>query len=185
MYSDWQPKNSNSPYFSQFQTWPDNELPECMLSGSWGMPVLWLSIVFKCVLSRFSRVWLFTTLWTVVCQAPLSMGFLRQEYWSGLPFAPPGDLPDVSPALAGRFFRTSSTWETLSLQVYVCVLVTQSCPTLCDPTNCSLPGSLSVEFSRQEYWSGMPFPSPGDLQWLKGTIKNNHLWREGKAVLLC
>ena len=39
------------------------------------------------------------------------------------------------------------------------VLVDQSCLILCDPVNCSLPGSLSVEFSRQEYWSGLPFPS--------------------------
>ena len=41
--------------------------------------------------------------------------------------------------------------------------VAQSCPTLCDPLDCSLPGSLSMGFSRQEYWSGLPFPSPGDL----------------------
>ena len=51
------------------------------------------------------------TLWAVVRQAPLSMGFLGQEYWSGLPFPPPGDLPDpgiksVSPALTGGFFTT-------------------------------------------------------------------------------
>ena len=39
----------------------------------------------------------------------------------------------------------------------------QSCPTLCDLMDCSLPGSLSMGFSRQEYWSGLPFPSPGDL----------------------
>ena len=52
-------------------------------------------------------------------QAPLSMEFSRQEYWSGLPCPPPGDLPDsgiepmslMSPALAGRFFTTSTTWE--------------------------------------------------------------------------
>ena len=49
--------------------------------------------------------------WTVACQAPLSVGFSRQEYWSGLPFPSPGDLPDpgiepVSPALAGGFFTT-------------------------------------------------------------------------------
>ena len=52
--------------------------------------------------------------WTVTHQAPLSMGFPRQEYWSGLPFPPPGDLPDpgraavspVSLALAGGFFTT-------------------------------------------------------------------------------
>ena len=45
-----------------------------------------------CVLSRFSRVWLIATLWTVACQAPLSMGFSREEYWSRLPCPPPGDL---------------------------------------------------------------------------------------------
>ena len=39
-----------------------------------------------CLLSRFSRVRLSATLWTMACQAPLSMGFSRQEYWSGLPF---------------------------------------------------------------------------------------------------
>ena len=39
----------------------------------------------------------------------------------------------------------------------------QSCLTLCNPVDCSPPGSLSMEFSRQEYWSGLPFPSPGDL----------------------
>ena len=54
------------------------------------------------------------TLWTVVHQAPLSMEFSRQEYWNGLPFPTPGDLPYpriepvslASPALAGRFFTT-------------------------------------------------------------------------------
>ena len=62
---------------------------------------------------------IFATLWTVACQTPVSMGFSRQEYWSGLPCPPPGDLPDLeiepaslmSPALAGRFFTTSATWE--------------------------------------------------------------------------
>ena len=47
-----------------------------------------------CMLSCFSRVWLFVTVWTVDCQAPLSMGFPKQEYWSGLPFPSPRDLPD-------------------------------------------------------------------------------------------
>ena len=59
--------------------------------------------------------------WTAACQAPLSMGFSRQEYWSGLPCPPPGYLPDpgikpaslMSPALAGEFFTTSATWEAL------------------------------------------------------------------------
>ena len=71
------------------------------------------------VLSHFSHVWLFVTLWTVAHQAPLSMGFSRQEYWSGLPCPPPGDLPDpgikpkclLSPALVSGFFTTITTWE--------------------------------------------------------------------------
>ena len=66
------------------------------------------------MLSHLSRVQLFVTPWTVAHQAPLSKGFSRQEHWSGLPFPPPGDLPDpgaepaslTSPALAGRFFTT-------------------------------------------------------------------------------
>ena len=47
-----------------------------------------------CMLSHFSHVQLFVTLWTIACQAPLSMGFSRQEYKSGLLCSPPGDLPD-------------------------------------------------------------------------------------------
>ena len=47
-----------------------------------------------CMLSRFSCVPLFATLWIVTCQAPLSTWFSRQEYWSGWPFPPPGNLPD-------------------------------------------------------------------------------------------
>ena len=66
-----------------------------------------------------SRVWLFATPWIVAHEAPLFMGFSRQEYWSGLPCPSPGDLPEPgikpeslrSPALAGRFFTTSTIWE--------------------------------------------------------------------------
>ena len=50
--------------------------------------------IYVCVLSWFSHVGLFVILWTITCQAPLSMRFSRQEYWSGLPFPSPGDLPD-------------------------------------------------------------------------------------------
>ena len=67
----------------------------------------------------FNHVRLFATLWTIAHQAPLSMGFSRQECWSGLPGPPPGDLPDsgieptslMSPALAGGFLTASATWE--------------------------------------------------------------------------
>ena len=64
--------------------------------------------VCVCVCVCESCVRLSETLWTVACQSPLTMGFPRQEYWSGLPFPSPGDLPDpgiepASPALSGRF----------------------------------------------------------------------------------
>ena len=80
-----------------------------------------------CMLGHFSHVQLCATLWTVAHKAPLSMGFSRQEYWSGLPCPPPGDLPDprtepvslASPALAGGFFTTSNTWETPIIYIHV------------------------------------------------------------------
>ena len=69
-----------------------------------------------CVLSHLSHVQLFATPWTVAHPSPLTMGFSRQQYWSGLLCPPPGDLPDpgieprslMSPALADAFFTTST-----------------------------------------------------------------------------
>ena len=66
------------------------------------------------MLSRFSHVQLFATLWTVAVQAPLSAGFSRLEYWSGLPSPSPGELPDpgieptspLFPAWTSRFLTT-------------------------------------------------------------------------------
>ena len=87
-------------------------------------PILGIRQVWKymraCILSRFNSVWLFATPWTVAHQTPLSVEFSRQEYWRGLPFLPPGDLPNpgvepvscVSLALAGGFFTPSTIWET-------------------------------------------------------------------------
>ena len=68
------------------------------------------------MLSHFSHVWLCVTLWTVACQAPVYMGFTRQEYCSGLPFPTPDDVPDpriepMSPAFGGMFFNNSATQE--------------------------------------------------------------------------
>ena len=70
-----------------------------------------------------SHVRLFATPWTVALQVPLSMGFSRQEYWSGLPFPPPGDLLNpgiepVSPALAGGFFTTKPPGKHLLSLMY-------------------------------------------------------------------
>ena len=78
------------------------------------------------MLSRFSCVQLFATPWTVACQAPLSMGVFRQEYWSGLPCPPPGDLPNpgieslspASPALQVNSLPLSH-WVSLILYIHI------------------------------------------------------------------
>ena len=80
-----------------------------------------------CMLSGFSRIRLFMTQWTVAHQAPLSMEFSRQQYWSGWLLPPSGDLPDpgikpmapMSLALACGFFTTSATWEALLMSIYL------------------------------------------------------------------
>ena len=99
-----------------------------------------------CMLCHFSHVQLFVMLWTIAHQVPLSMGILRQEYWSGLPFSSPKDLPDpgieptslMSPALAmGSLPLVPPGKPALP----PCAVLSRSVlSTLCDPMNCSLPG---------------------------------------------
>ena len=89
------------------------------------------------MLSHFSRVWLFVTPLIVASQAPLSTGFSRQRSWNGLPFSPPGDLPDpgikptslMSPALAGGLFTTHTTGEALRTSLNITSLVMKFLPT--------------------------------------------------------
>ena len=83
------------------------------------------------LLSRFSRVRLCVTPWTAAYQAPPSLGFSRQEYWSGLPFPSP--------------MRESE--------------IAQSCPTLSDPMDCSLPGSSvhGIFQARVPEWGAIAF----------------------------
>ena len=78
------------------------------------------------MLSHFSRVQLCATPWTIACQAPLSLAFSKQGYWSRSPCPPPGELPEpevgpvslMPPALAGGLFTTSTPGKPLSkLQV--------------------------------------------------------------------
>ena len=122
------------------------------------------------MVSYFSCVQLCVTLWTVTCQVPLSMGFSRQDYWSGLPFPSPGDLPDpgikpvslTSPALTNRFFTIGATWEALQLG-WSEVKSLSGVQLFETPWTVAYQAPQSMEFSRQEYWSGLPFPAPGDL----------------------
>ena len=75
-----------------------------------------------------SHVWLFVTPWTVACQAPLSMGFSRQEYWSGLSFPTQSNLPNpriertslASPVLADRFFVTEPPGKPQKTNTFLC-----------------------------------------------------------------
>ena len=109
--------------------------------------------------------------WNVACQ-DLSMEFSRQEYWSGQPFPPPGDLPDPgveprSPALQADALRSEPPGEPKPLRVCVCVCVSVCmCVSHSVVSNSVTPWTvapqvpLSKEFSRQEYWSGLPFPYP-------------------------
>ena len=92
--------------------------------------------IYKCyVLSCFSLVRLCVTLWTITHQGPLFIGFSRQEYWSVLPYPPPGDPPDPgieltslqSHAVAGGFFTTSATWEA-QLYIYMYTFFSDSFP---------------------------------------------------------
>ena len=94
------------------------------------------------------------TPWTVARQAPPSMGFSRQEYWSGLLFPSPGDLPNPgikpkSPTLQADALTSAPPGKPLRSLL----LVGHNIISL----------SLCFGGGRQEYWSGLPFPSPGDL----------------------
>ena len=105
---------------------------------------------------------------TVACQASLSIGFSRQEYWSRLPFPTPEDLPDPgikpasleSPALAGRFFTTSASWEAPCVHAKSL----QSCPTLCHPMECSPPGSSVHGISQVAQLVKNPPANAGDAR---------------------
>ena len=129
------------------------------------------------LLSHFSCVRLRATPGTAAHQAPLSLGFSRQEYRNGLPFPSP-----MHACMLSRFscvqlcvtlwtaaHRLLCPWDSpckntgvgchFLLQCMHAKLL-QSCPTLCEPTDGSPPGSSVHGTLRQEYWSALPFPSP-------------------------
>ena len=105
------------------------------------------------MLSHFSHVWLSATPWTMAHQAPLSLGFSRQEYWSGLPFPSPVIKYEVSEVKSLSHVRLFATPWTVAYQA-----------------------PPSMGFSRQGYWSGLPSPSPEttlDINNLNLNFKNN------------
>ena len=118
---------------------------------------LYLQTGYACMHAQSPQLCL--TLWTVAHQAPVSMGFSRQEYWSGLPFPSSGNEHTslASPALGGRFFTTSTTCCCCCLSRFSRVRLFET------PWTVALQVPVSMGFSRQEYWSGLPCPPPGDL----------------------
>ena len=101
--------------------------PQHQLHHGWREHMFDGERIYSCMLSCFSCIRLFATLWTVACQAPLPMGFSRQEYWSGLPCPPSGYFPNPGiepvslqpPELASGFFSSSATRKPL--EMYACV----------------------------------------------------------------
>ena len=113
-----------------------------------------------CVCSVASVMSDFVTPWIVAYQAPLCMGFPRQEYWSVLPCPPPGDLPNpgIEPtSLAAPVLQVDSL--PLSYQKESESEVPQSYPTLCDPMDGSLPGSTihGIFQARILEWAAISF----------------------------
>ena len=156
------------------------------MGNKWG----WIYIHIARILSCFSHIWLFVTLWTVAYQASLSMGFSMQENCSRLP-CPPGDLPDSgnNPRLLCLLH-----WQPGSLPLaplgkpsFACLL--QSCLTLCDPMDYSQPGS-SVHVILQERileWVAMPSSrgSSWDRDWIHISSLLHWLVRWGGCVIFC
>ena len=109
----------------------------------------WVAISFsdawkwKVKVKSLSRVWLLATPWTAVPQAPPSMGFSRQEYWSGVP------LPSLQCLL-----------DILKYFVFLLSLSVM-CDSLWLPWAVALEAPLLMELPKQEYWNGLPFPPPG------------------------
>ena len=139
---------------------------------------------YTCVLSHFSHIQLFATLWMVARHAPLSMRFSRQEYRSGLQSPPPGDLPYpgikpmslTSPALAGGFFTTSTTWEA-----HIYLLSIRTLTTSCEEL---------TRWKRLWCWEGLEAGEGDDRGW-DGWMASLIRWTwtlgdgDGQGVLAC
>ena len=117
--------------FSRGSSWLRDQTCISCIAGEFftteppGKPTtVYLKLKIKVKVKLLSHVWLFVTPWTVAYQAPPSMGFSRQEYWSGLPFPSPRDLPDPgikprSPALEAKSLPSQppGRWYILSLKL--------------------------------------------------------------------
>ena len=116
--------------------------------------------VHVCILSCFSRVWLFATLWTGACQAPLSTEFSKQEYWSGLPFPSPRDLPNPG------IFPTQG-------RTHVYCLVADSLPT--EPPENPATNTIHKDKHKMDL---RPKCKARNFKTLRGKHRQNTLWHK-------
>ena len=109
---------------------------------------------WKVKVKSLSRVWLFAIPWTAAYQAPPPMGFSRQEYWSGVPLPSPCDC-----LLSPNSFWKKQWMPPLCVHAQLLSLVWL----FVSPWTVACQAPLCMELSRQEHWSGLPFPPPGGL----------------------
>jgi len=100
--------------------------------------------------------------------APLSMGFPRQEYWSGLPFPSPGDLPNPGIESSLKHWQVDSLplSHQKSPYTFICCSVSKSCPTLCETMNCSMPGFPALYY--------LPEFTQTHVHWVGDAIQPSH-----------
>ena len=130
--------------------------------GVRGLSSFTISVLLLCTekvpnekkVKSLSHVRLFATSWTVAYQAPLSMEFSRQEYWSGLPFPSPGVLPDPGIKPGSPTLQTLYHLSHLGSPKECEVEVAQLCLTLCDPTDYTVHGILQARILE---WVTFPF----------------------------
>ena len=125
-----------------------------------------LVLVTVCVRS-LSSIRLLAALWTVARQALLSMEFSRQEYWSGLLFPLPGESSGPRDRTQGSCVswigkRSFTTIAFIAACLKVKAKLLSRVRLFATPWTAAYQAPLSMGFPRQEYWSGLPFPSPGD-----------------------
>ena len=124
----------------------------------------WVAISFssawkwKVKVKSLSRARPSETLWTAAFQAPPSMGFSRQEYWNGVPLPSPTYM-----CMYGQFYAQESMEATFEHKVKVKMKSLTHVWLFATPWALAYQAPPSMEFSRQEYWSWLPFPSPEDL----------------------
>ena len=147
---------------------------------------MYWAFIYVSVHQSLHRVQLCITPWTIALQIPLFLEFSRKEYQSGFPFPFPGDLPNSgikprSPELQTWNLQADSLPSEPPGKPKVCVSHFSPVSLFVTPWTIAVQAPLSMEQSRQEYWSGLPFPPSDDL--LDSRIKPGSFILQGESLL--